>query len=263
MVTWNRWLRLEGLNRYVTIWRRAMGGRKARRLAVGLGLVLALILVSYYRALLPDRSAGRPDAESLDNLPAETTETDVVPVEMSAGNEDSEGDTEGNSSDNSSGNAGQAGSGTVEAPGQSPEAEPEPELPAAETRFTWPVTGEILVPFGFAYSRTYDDYRYHSGIDIKAAEGALIRAALSGRVVVIEDHNDLGKRAVIEHDNGLVSVYANAAIFSVQEGQLIRQGEVIGRVGSTALAESADPPHLHFEIREGGQEVDPARYLER
>ena len=131
--------------------------------------------------------------------------------------------------------------------------------------FTWPVKGEILSGFSLevlAYDETMGDWRTHSGLDIAASLGTEVLAVAAGTVASIEDDVLMGTTIVVDHGDGLKSVYANlAAIPSVQVGDAVQTGAVLGAVGDTAAAEAAKAPHLHFEMIRGDEPVDPASFL--
>lgn len=133
-----------------------------------------------------------------------------------------------------------------------PEASP-PSGPRAR-RGTLPVMGR----FSSAYGRRTDPFhgrtRNHSGLDIAAPEGASIRAAESGVVVLAGEQGSYGKLIVVEHDDGSQAFYAHCSGLNVAPGQRVEAGQSIGEVGETGRATG---PHLHFELRLDGEAVDP------
>lgn len=128
-----------------------------------------------------------------------------------------------------------------------------------------PVRGDIL--WGFAmdqllYSRTLDQWTTHAGIDIAAAEGTEVCAVLSGTIAAVYEDDTLGQVVTIEHTNGRLSLYANLDnTVPVTEGQKINEGDVIGTVGSTALSECGEAPHLHFGFFVNEKPMDPQEYV--
>ena len=106
------------------------------------------------------------------------------------------------------------------------------------------------------------DWRTHRGLDIAANLGTKVVATAEGTVSKIVEDPLYGTTVEIEHGGGLVSRYCNLAATPVVEmGQSIALGQVIGAVGDTAIAEAGDVTHLHFEMLEYGEPVDPASYL--
>ena len=122
--------------------------------------------------------------------------------------------------------------------------------------FMWPINGLITSQFGM---RTIGGRRdYHTGIDIDGNTGDSIRAVESGKVTFSGYINGYGKTIIIEHSGGYSSVYAHNSSNLVSEGQNVKKGEVIARLGATGNVTGS---HLHFEIRENGKPVNPLIYL--
>lgn len=152
-------------------------------------------------------------------------------------------------------------------PEPSPEVTPEPTPEIVETVaiYTWPVVGEIIADYSLevlAYDEVMGDWRVHTGVDIQADVGTPVKALSGGTVVAVVDDLLMGTVVVIDHGNGIESMYANLAENpAVFEGDEVESGDVIGEVGETSVAESNRPPHLHFEMKDNGKEVDPEQYL--
>ena len=131
--------------------------------------------------------------------------------------------------------------------------------------YVWPVEGAVDRPFSleaFAYDPTMGDWRTHDGLDIAAETGAPVGACAAGTVESVEDDNMLGMTVTVDHGMGLKSVYANLdEAVDVDAGDPVEPGTVLGAVGATAVAESAEPSHLHFAMKEYGAAVDPLNYL--
>ena len=149
-------------------------------------------------------------------------------------------------------------------PAPTPAAPSPSSAPAAAPVFTWPVKGAVLRDFSLevlAYDETMRDWRTHSGIDIAASVGTQVLAVSDGTVERVYQDDLMGTTVVIDHGNGLRSIYSNlAATPTVAEGDTVSTGRVIGAVGDTAIAEST-PAHLHFEMTRDDLAADPARYL--
>ena len=144
-------------------------------------------------------------------------------------------------------------------------AAPAPTPAPAPLVFTWPVKGTVIAGFSveaLAYDETMSDWRTHGGLDISAALGTQVLAAANGTVSALYQDDLMGTVVEIDHGQGLVSRYANlAAVPTVQVGDSVTTGAIIGSVGETAAAESGRPPHLHYALLKDGQAVDPAGYL--
>lgn len=133
------------------------------------------------------------------------------------------------------------------------------------TVFTWPVKGEIVGPFSMdtlVYDATMDDWRTHNGVDIAAEQGTQVLAVAGGTVTDIRQDDLMGTTLVIDHGNGMISTLSNlAAVPTVEIGDIVSTGDVIGSVGATAIGESALPSHLHLELTKDGLSTDPLDYL--
>ncbi|MEA4954581.1 MAG: M23 family metallopeptidase [Pseudoflavonifractor sp.] len=143
-------------------------------------------------------------------------------------------------------------------------AAPTPTTATASV-FTWPVKGEILREYSvetLAYDKTMGDWRAHDGIDIAATVGTQVMAPAGGTVSDLYTDDLMGTTVVISHANGVMSTCSNlAAVPSVEIGDTVRTGDVIGSVGQTAISESAEASHLHLSMTKDGVSVDPTDYL--
>ncbi|NLJ33725.1 MAG: M23 family metallopeptidase [Firmicutes bacterium] len=122
-----------------------------------------------------------------------------------------------------------------------------------------PLAGEVTSGFGWRHHPVLLEERFHYGIDIAAPEGTVVRAAAGGLVSRVEETEDLGLVVSVDHGASIETIYAHCSEVLVEENQPVQRGEIIARVGSTGLSEN---PHLHFEIKEGGVNVDPAVWLD-
>jgi murein DD-endopeptidase MepM/ murein hydrolase activator NlpD len=100
--------------------------------------------------------------------------------------------------------------------------------------------------------------RGHTGLDLAAPSGAPVRAVTAGRVTSAEWAGAYGWQVVIRHADGSESWYCHLSAMSASAGDAVQAGEVIGRVGSTG---NTTGPHLHLEVRVGGNPIDPAPWL--
>lgn len=153
------------------------------------------------------------------------------------------------------------------APTPTPASTPAP-TPAPTPRpvvYTWPVRGEVIGDYSLevlAYDETMGDWRTHDGMDLAAPLGAQVMAVADGTVRDVYEDPLMGTTVVIDHGGDVVSVYANLAQTpTVEAGESVSTGTVIGSVGKTAAAESRKDPHLHFEMQSAGASVDPTTYL--
>ena len=157
-------------------------------------------------------------------------------------------------------------------PAVQPKPEPEPALEKQITEEKQVVeekkikteektSGAITAPFSgdeLVKSRTMDDWRIHAGVDIKGELGSEVRAIADGEVRSVESDTMLGNTVMIQHGDGMVSVYANLADdITVKNGDRVKGGDVVGKVGQSALCECLEESHLHLEVIRNGENIDP------
>lgn len=99
---------------------------------------------------------------------------------------------------------------------------------------------------------------FHSGIDFAAPAGTAVRAAGDGLVIAASFRKDYGNVVMVDHGDGCVTLYAHNRKLLVRVGDPVLAGQEIAEVGSTGRSTG---PHLHFEVRQSGERVDPKRYL--
>jgi murein DD-endopeptidase MepM/ murein hydrolase activator NlpD len=125
----------------------------------------------------------------------------------------------------------------------------------APVRHAWVSQGFGCTNFLFEpVDRSCPGGHWHSGIDLAAARGTPVMATLPGIATVVVDATGYGLHVVIDHGDGLSSLYGHLDTVLVVTGDAVAAGEVIGTVGSTG---NATGPHLHFEIRRDGIPEDP------
>jgi len=136
--------------------------------------------------------------------------------------------------------------------------------PAAQ-KYIMPVEGTVILKYSMSslvYSKTLDQYMTHPGIDLEAPSGSSVNAIADGTVTAVYEDDAYGTAIEITHADGLMSKYAcleTAAL--IEEGDTVSQGQQISTIGKTALYESLDPAHLHFEMYKDGQLCNPADYI--
>jgi len=120
--------------------------------------------------------------------------------------------------------------------------------------FRWPVQGRVISGYG-----PKDDGLYNDGINIAAPRGTPVAAAADGVVAYVgNDLKSYGNLVLVRHGGGMMTAYAHLASANAKKGMPVRQGQVIGTVGSTGAVNAAQ---LHFEIRRGSKTCDPRQYL--
>ncbi len=158
----------------------------------------------------------------------------------------------------------------------------EPELPATSDpddseqanaipevkSFSRPLPGETMKNFSEdmpIYSTTMNDYRAHLGLDIHAMVGEAVKCFADGKIAEIYEDPLMGETIVVDHGNGLKSIYQNLSPeypSGIVVGKVVKEGDVIGGVGETTLIECAEEPHLHFSVTVNDVPVDPTTYFQ-
>lgn len=112
------------------------------------------------------------------------------------------------------------------------------------------------------YCKAMDDWRTHNGADIAAAEGDSVKAAADGTVSQVYEDDLLGVVVVIDHGNGISSLYGNLQSYDfIRTGTQVRAGDIIGGVGKPGALEKELEPHLHFEVIKDGEYQNPSDFL--
>ena len=124
-----------------------------------------------------------------------------------------------------------------------------------------PLQGAKILGYGFHYSEVFDDYRLHPGLDISAARGSTVTTALAGTVEGVETSDFYGRRVIVNHGDGWKTIYTPLDKVSVRAGQQVSPGQPLGTLDEPPLAEKNGGVHLHFELWQGGEPVDPEQYL--
>ena len=128
--------------------------------------------------------------------------------------------------------------------------------------FIRPVPGRITSPFGTRMHPIFKRKIFHSGVDIGAPYGTSIKAANSGRVIFVGWYSGYGKVVIIDHGkiNGIptTTLYAHMSVTKVSKGAHVAKGTIVGKVGTTGYSTG---PHLHFEVRQKGNPVNPLKFI--
>ncbi len=121
------------------------------------------------------------------------------------------------------------------------------------------------------YTRVSDDFgnrihptlhvpQFHNGVDLASPKGTAIYAAYDGQVVAATKHSTMGNYVMIDHGDGLYTVYMHASVLYVSKGDMVKRGDTIAAVGMTGRATGY---HLHFGVRKNGVYVSPWDYLKQ
>jgi len=121
-----------------------------------------------------------------------------------------------------------------------------------------PAEGRVAAGFGRVVHPRFRTEVPHPGLDIEAAAGTPFRAIFDGTVLFASWLRGYGLTAIVDHGNGVLSIYAHASALLVEKDETVARGQELGRVGDTG---SLRGPFLYFEMREGGEAVDPETWL--
>ena len=135
---------------------------------------------------------------------------------------------------------------------------------AASRFLQWPMEGATTISLSNPYGTPRwqpggETYEAHTGIDIAAPEGQAVLAAAGGTVSALGHDVERGDYVVIDHGDGLSTLYGQCRDFTVEEGDTVRAGEQIGTVGKTGIARET---HLHFEVRQDDDPQNPVAYFD-
>ncbi|MBO6271889.1 peptidoglycan DD-metalloendopeptidase family protein [bacterium] len=130
------------------------------------------------------------------------------------------------------------------------------------TGFIRPLAGPITSPFGYRTHPIFNTRKFHSGIDIGASMNTPIKASNTGKVIMAGWYGGYGKVVIIDHGvirgQSITTLYGHMNTINVSQGQYVKQGQIIGRVGTTGYSTG---PHCHFEVRVKGQPRNPLNYI--
>jgi murein DD-endopeptidase MepM/ murein hydrolase activator NlpD len=124
--------------------------------------------------------------------------------------------------------------------------------------FIYPIRGRLTSPFGWRNDPISGVKRYHAALDMAAAIGTPVKAAMDGQVTTVGFNGTYGKFIILSHSNGFQSMYAHLSVTSVTQGTKVGQGAKIGEVGNTGYSTG---PHLHFAVFKNGRAIDPRDLL--
>lgn len=122
----------------------------------------------------------------------------------------------------------------------------------------WPVEGRLMSPFGGRTDPFSGEGAIHTGVDLSVPQGTAVHVAADGIVVHADWSGGYGRLVIVDHGNGLQTYYGHLSRFDVVTGQEIRRGDILGRSGSSGRVTG---PNLHYEVRMGGNPVNPYPFL--
>jgi lysostaphin len=127
-----------------------------------------------------------------------------------------------------------------------------------QDRFLEPVNGCMVSPYGVKRYRNHKPTGdYHGGVDLRSPEGAPVHAAADGTVKIAQLVTVLGNTVALDHGQGVESIYMHMSKLAVEPGAQVKQGDVIGYVGTTGRSSG---PHLHWSVYVNGVQVNPGQW---
>jgi biotin carboxyl carrier protein len=123
----------------------------------------------------------------------------------------------------------------------------------------WPIRGPVKSEYGLRQSPWTGKPEQHAGIDIGASPGTAVESPAGGTVIAANQSVDYGRYVMLDHGNGVRSLYGHLQKIDVKVGERVETGEVIGHTGASGRTTG---PHLHYELRVDGKAVDPRRFLQ-
>jgi murein DD-endopeptidase MepM/ murein hydrolase activator NlpD len=124
--------------------------------------------------------------------------------------------------------------------------------------FIYPIRGRLSSSYGWRNDPISGVRRYHAAVDMAAALGTPVKAAMDGTIATVGINSVYGKYIIVSHSNGFQTMYAHLNLVSVSQGARVNQGAKIGEVGSTGYSTG---PHLHFAVYKNGRAVNPLDFL--
>ncbi len=122
----------------------------------------------------------------------------------------------------------------------------------------WPVRGRVNSEYGRRTSPWGGAAEHHSGLDISTPPGTPVMCPAPGKVLLAGGGGDYGRHVIVEHGNGVRSLYGHLSKVEVKAGQRVEKGQLLGLTGSTGRSTG---PHLHYELRVAGKTVNPRKFL--
>ena len=127
-----------------------------------------------------------------------------------------------------------------------------------------PLAGKVMKEYtleNLLYFDAIGEWRVHKGVDIKSEDTLMIESAYAGKVEKVNESELTGVEIVIDHGNNIKTLYNNLSSAKVKVGDAVVKGQTIGNIGKCSSIESADGPHLHFEISIDEKNVNPLDYI--
>ena len=136
---------------------------------------------------------------------------------------------------------------------------------SADNHLRWPVDGDVLLNYSMdksIYFSTLNQYKYHPAVVIAAELGSEVRSAARGKVSQIRNDEETGTTLTMELGNGYEAIYGQLADLTVEEGDTIEAGTLIGYVGEPTKYYTLEGSNLYFQLLKDDDPVNPMDFLE-
>ncbi|HHX95756.1 MAG TPA: M23 family metallopeptidase [Clostridia bacterium] len=235
---------LSVISQAVAAARKQVSRRQLIVTAVSAAVMLTALIAFWNLFILPDRLAA-PDSTA---IIGSTERGGRVPGEDSQPGENTEASGKGTA----------AVKNPEDKEHRERENREEPDLSLAVN----PVEGTLLKNYGFVFSPTYNDFRFHGGIDVEASEGDPVKCVLDGVVEAVATSEEEGCTVTLNHGGNWITVYSHLEAVQVEKGKAVPKGHVLGYLGRPGLSESFEGCHLHFEVLHGDERVNPLEFFD-
>ena len=125
-----------------------------------------------------------------------------------------------------------------------------------------PIDSTLVKSFGFTFSPTFKDYRFHGGIDLAGEKGTAVKCVLKGVVESISASETEGYKVTVAHGGTWKSTYSHMDTVKVKKSMAVAAGSTLGLLGTPGSFEAAEGCHLHLEMLHKGEQINPLEYLD-
>lgn len=134
----------------------------------------------------------------------------------------------------------------------------------AADKLSWPVQGQVLMDYSMdttIYFATLDQYKYNPALIIGCEQGSTVKAAAGGQVTSVETIDETGVTVTVDMGNGYQAVYGQLSDVTCKEGDICKEGDVIGCISQPSRYYSKEGANLYFQLLKDGTALNPAEYL--
>lgn len=256
-----------GIRRYTTLkhqtqkadkWLKFKDFFNTQRIALLMGCCLLIIGAVVYVATSPSKEQANEPVQKQQSPTLEQTMRDPLQTSKAP-------DAAQNAAEQAQDGQAQGEQTQSDKPAEQAQSTPSAAETAKQTppKLQMPVEGEVIRAFSgetLVYNKALNAWSTHNGVDISAAEGAPVGAALAGEVTSVKMDSTRGWVVALSHTDGQTTLYAGLSDACVQEGDKVNAGQQLGTAGIPPF-ESDLGAHLHFEYQKNGKYLDPMEHM--